>query len=187
MMRLTGLTTRPARAARGLAGVAVLAAVAACSSDKVEYSYPERDPSGHTGYVYNAKRDSVFGQGGLNLFGKDENKPAEGGTGIGVNSFLWRATLDTFSFMPLVSADPFGGVIITDWHSPPETPDQRFKMNVYILTRDLRADGVRVAVFRQQQAGDGTWRDSPVETATSTQLENAVLKKARELRVSAAR
>ncbi len=44
------------------------------------------------------------------------------GGGIGVNSFLWPASLDTISFMPVNSANPFGGVIITDWHAPPETP-----------------------------------------------------------------
>lgn len=184
---MTRLGMTSARFVRGVAALGLLVGLAACGSDKVEYSYPERDPSGHPGYIYNAKRDSVFGSGGLNIFGKDEAKPSEGGAGIGVNSFLWRATLDTFTFMPLISADPFGGVIITDWHSPAETPDQRFKMTVYILTRDLRADGVRVAVFRQQQGGDGAWRDSPVDAATTTQLENAVLKRARELRVSAAR
>ncbi len=59
--------------------------------------------------------ESVFGPGGLSLFGGDEDQPQTGGSQIGVNSYLWRATLDTISFMPLASADPFGGVIITDW------------------------------------------------------------------------
>jgi len=189
MTTMTDRTMTRANALRGLVAAGLLAGLAACSSDSLQYSYPERDPSGHKGYVYTdgKERDTVFGPGGLNIFGSSEETDTASGTGIGVNSYLWRATLDTFSFMPLVSADPFGGVIITDWHSPPETPDQRFKMNVYILTRDLRADGIRVAVFRQQQAGDGTWRDSPVDETTRTQLENAVLKRARELRVSAAR
>ena len=80
------------------------------------------------------------------------NSGGGGNAGIGVNTFLWRASLDTVSFMPLSSADPFGGVIITDWYSPPEVPSERFKMTVYILDRQLRADGIKVSVFRQQLA-----------------------------------
>ena len=83
--------------------------------------------------------------------------------------------------MPVNSADPFGGVIITDWHAPPETPGERFKLNVYILGRALRADGVRVAVFRQVQDGNG-WRDAAVAAKTDTRIEDAILTKARQLR-----
>ena len=84
------------------------------------------------------ERGTVFGEGGL--FGSDKQGADTGATGVGVNSLLWRASLDTISFMPLVSADPFGGVIITDWYTPPQTPDERFKVNIYILGRALRAD-----------------------------------------------
>ncbi len=104
-----------------------------------------------------------------------------GGGGIGVNSFLWRASLDTISFMPVNSADPFGGVIITDWHAAPETPGERFKLNVYILGRALRADGVRVAVFRQVQDANG-WRDAAVAAKVDTRIEDAILTKASQLR-----
>src|SRR5690349_16119738 len=102
------------------------------------------------------------GEGGIQLLGprKRSNNPEEG-QGIGVNSFLWRASLDTLAFMPIASADPFGGVILTDWYSPPETPNERFKVNVYILDRDLRADGVRASVFRQERVGSD-WRDAGV-------------------------
>ena len=85
--------------------------------------------------------------------------------------------------MPLVSADPFGGVIITDWYTPPATPDERFKVNIYILGRQLRADGVRASVFRQTNQA-GTWVDAPVALNTSTDLENAILTRARQLRMS---
>lgn len=105
-----------------------------------------------------------------------------GGGGIGVNTFLWRASLDTVSFMPLASADPFGGVIITDWYSPPEAPSERFKMTVYILDRQLRADGIKVSVFRQQLASGNQWMDSTVGSGTATELENAILTRARQLR-----
>ena len=77
-----------------------------------------------------------------------------------MNAFLWRASLDTIAFMPLASADPFGGVIITDWYAPPETPDERFKVNIYILGRILRADGLKVSVFRQTRDAGGQWRDT---------------------------
>lgn len=101
---------------------------------------------------------------------------------IAVNGFLWRATLDTLVFMPLASADPFGGVIITDWYSPPETPAERFKVNVYILDRRLRADGLRVAVFRQRRDG-ATWIDTAVNAETALNLENAILNRARQMRM----
>jgi hypothetical protein len=126
--------------------------------------------------------ESIFGEGGLS-FGSASEQPQDQGGGIGVNSFLWRASLDTISFMPLVSADPFGGVIITDWYSPPQSPEERFKINVYILGRTLRADGVRAAVFRQRQSGTG-WVDAPVGSSTATELENAILTRARQLRIA---
>ena len=107
-----------------------------------------------------------------------------GGSGIAVNSFLWHASLDTVSFMPLASADPFGGTIITDWYSPPDSPNERFKLNIFILGRDLRADGVRARVFRQNKAPDGQWADAPVDQATGTELENAILTRARQIRMS---
>lgn len=102
---------------------------------------------------------------------------------LGVNSYLWHASLDTLAFMPLASADPFGGVIITDWYSAPESPDERMKVTVYILDRRLRADGIRLAVFRQTRAGGG-WTDAPVNPDTATKLEDSILTRARELRLS---
>ena len=117
-------------------------------------SYEPGDPStagdgtqGIHDFVNNNKRKTVFGDGGLSLFGDKEH--GGGGPEGGVNVFLWRASLDTVSFMPVNSADVFGGIILTDWHSSAEAPNERFKLNVYILGRTLRADGVRVAVFRQ--------------------------------------
>jgi len=108
-----------------------------------------------------------------------------GGTSrtVGVNSYLWHATLDTLSFMPLASADPFGGVIITDWYSSPQDLNERVKVTIYILDRRLRADGIRVAVFRQTRSNEG-WVDAPVNTETATKLEDAILTRARELRLA---
>jgi hypothetical protein len=107
-----------------------------------------------------------------------------GGAAIGVNGYLWRATLDTLAFMPLASADPYGGVIITDWYSNPEKPDERFKCTVYILDARLRADGLNVAVFKQQRDASGNWVDSPTAAQTETDIENAILTRARQLRLS---
>jgi len=123
--------------------------------------------------------------GNLNLF--DLGGGQGGGTGIGVNAYLWRASLDTVSFMPLVSADPFGGVIITDWYTTPDSPYERFKMIVYILDSKLRADGVKVNVFRQQLVGERDWKDAAVSAGTGTDLENAILTRARQLRIQALR
>ncbi len=104
--------------------------------------------------------------------------------GIAVNEYLWRASLDTLSFMPLQSADPYGGLIITDWYSEPSTPGERFKVQVYILDKTLRADGLRVTVFRQQQQVGTGWTDSAVTSETRIKLENAILTRARQLRIT---
>ncbi len=129
-----------------------------------------------------ASQESVFGPAGIGLFGGEEREaPA---SGIGVNAFLWRATLDTISFMPLLSADPFGGVIITDWYSPSESPDERFKMTVYILGRMLRSDGVQVSVFRQERGEDGLWEDRATSPDTAVSLEDKILDRARQLRTA---
>jgi hypothetical protein len=115
------------------------------------------------------------------------SKPAAANSpqaGIGVNSYLWRATLDTLAFMPLASADPFGGVVITDWYVNPEKPDERFKATVYILDTRLRADGLNVTVFKQNKDATGAWIDAPVAGQTDIDIENAILTRARQLRLS---
>lgn len=146
------------------------------------------DPSRQGESVYESeigdRNQTIFGTDGLDLFGGGKKKKGgDGGPGVAVNSFLWRASLDTISFMPLSSADPFGGVIITDWYSPPEAPQERYKMSVYILGRQLRADGIKVAVFRQRASGSRGWRASPVAKDTATKLENQILTRARQLRL----
>jgi hypothetical protein len=126
---------------------------------------------------------SLFGPGGL--LGSRAEKKDNQGTGVAVNAFLWRASLDTINFIPLVSADPFGGVIITDWYTPAESPNERMKVQVTILDRELRADGVRVAVFKQTQNGRaGGWVDAQVDQRTNTEIENAILTRARQLRIA---
>jgi hypothetical protein len=102
---------------------------------------------------------------------------------LGVNQYLWHASLDTLRFMPLQSADPFGGVIITEWYSAPDAPTERLRVTVYILDRNLRADGLKIAVFRQTRSADG-WVDAAVSPDTATKLEDAILTRARELRLA---
>jgi hypothetical protein len=102
---------------------------------------------------------------------------------LGVNSYLWRATLDTINFMPLASADPVGGVVISDWYAAPDKPDEHMKVTVYILDRRLRADAVKVSVFRQVRNPNG-WTDAAVNPDTGIKLENAILARARELRLA---
>ena len=102
---------------------------------------------------------------------------------LGVNSYLWHATLDTLAFMPLQSADPFGGVVITDWYVAPTTPDERLKVTIYIMDRNLRADGLKVVVFRQTRV-NGVWGDAQPSADTAHKLEDAILTRARELRLA---
>ena len=135
----------------------------------------------------------AFGLIGLAACGGRVANPLNGGghgragpppAAIGVNGYLWRATLDTLAFMPLQSADPYGGVVITDWYVNPEKPDERFKCTVYILDSRLRADGLNVTVFKEVSNGAGGWVASPTASQTATDIENAILTKARQLRLS---
>lgn len=127
-------------------------------------------------------------EGGFRIPGFGGRSAPKGGAGapsqLGVNGYLWRATLDTLSFMPLASADPYGGVVITDWYVNPEKPDERFKATVYILDTRLRADGLNVTVFKQVSDGAGGWTDAPTAAQTETDIENAILTRARQLRLS---
>lgn len=164
----------------GLVGLSL----AACNSFKGgEAKYPTGADRSATGgdNIYD-KPAGVFGKGGL-FGGSRDNDNSKGNNGINVNSYLWRASLDTISFMPIASADPFGGTIITDWYTDPSTPSERTKLNVFILGRELKADGVKVKAFRQVQK-KGNWVDAPVGADTSRQLEDAILTRARQIRVA---
>jgi hypothetical protein len=130
-----------------------------------------------------SRADDNAGRGGGVTLGGGGSSRGGAEAGIGVNSFLWRASLDTLNFMPLQSADPFGGIIITDWYSDPTTPNERFKATVYILDTRLRADALNVSIFRQTQA-NGAWTDATVDPETEVQIENAILTRARQLRLS---
>ncbi len=159
--------------------------LSACSKlSKGEQKYPTGLDRTTTGNDIYGERESIFGQDGLSIFGGKKKNADDGSTGIGVNSFLWRASLDTVSFMPLASADPFGGVIITDWYSDPATPNERLKVNVFILDKQLVSTGVQVKVFREVKSGN-SWKASTVADDMGTKLEDAILTRARQLRVAA--
>lgn len=101
-----------------------------------------------------------------------------------VNRYLWSASLETLDFLPVFRADPVAGLIITDWYSNPETPEEQFKVSVYILDSALRADALRVSVFRQTKDPAGSWVEASVNPATPREIENAILTRARQLRLN---
>jgi hypothetical protein len=122
---------------------------------------------------------------------RDKEKPARMAdlaasrvTTIGINAYLWRAALDTVSFMPILQTDSNGGVIVTDWYVNPNAAGERMKLTVSVLDQDLRADALRVAASRQVMT-NGQWVDAPVQAATVQKLEDIILTKARDLRRSA--
>ena len=123
--------------------------------------------------------------GGVKVPFTGKAKPAANAqAGIGVNAFLWRATLDTLSFMPLLTADPWGGVVNYDWYVNPQAPNERFKATVFILDRRLRADALNVSVTKEVKDAAGAWTAAPVAAQTETDLENAILTKARQLNLA---
>ena len=105
-------------------------------------------------------------------------------TTIGVNSYLWRAALETLSFAPLAQSDSNGGVIVTEWYSNPNNPSERVKVTATILDSDLRADALRVTAAREVLQ-NGTWLAAPVTAATVQRLEEIILTRARDLRRAA--
>ncbi|HQT47627.1 MAG TPA: DUF3576 domain-containing protein [Acidocella sp.] len=168
-----------------LISTALLPVLSACS-------YLPHGQALQPGQVNNPMTQEVPGSGingenatpGLGfIFGKSGNN-GQAGTGIEVNAYLWRATLSTLSFMPLASADPFGGVIITDWYTPPATPGERFKVNAYILSKELTASAIQISVFHQVQQ-NGQWVDSPADPSTASGLEDRILAQAADLQAQA--
>lgn len=157
----------------------VLCSLVACADSGVKTEATYKDKQREDMY----KNGSLASEkGGFALLGDNAKKADQ--SGLGVNGYLWRATLDTVSFMPIASADPFGGTIITDWYSAPDAPNERAKLNVFILDRELRADGVKVTVFRQTRGAKGEWTDAPVATATGSHLEETILTRARQLKLA---
>lgn len=136
-------------------------------------------------------QDSVFGEGGLSfgsggsesglgsLFGGEEPQG-----GIPVNRYLWQASLDTLSFLPLASTDPFTGVIATEWGATPDAPGERFKVTAYMIDGRLSASSLRVAVFREVRTDEGVWLPATVDPGTPRRIEDAILTRARQIRLA---
>jgi hypothetical protein len=187
-MDMTGLKktwTTPLHYGVLMTGLCGLIALSGCGSVESEAKYPTGADRTATEDIYE-QPPSIFGDGGLRLLGNKENGDEDGNGRIGgmaINSYLWRASLDTVSFMPLASADPFGGVIITDWYTPDEKPDTRFKINVFIFSRELRSDGVEVKLFEQARRG-GEWANVTPSKDTARKLEDTILTRARRMRVA---
>jgi hypothetical protein len=165
--------------------------LAACNSGQ-QTRLVENDEYGDWRASGSVRQRPLGSSAGITVFGIEKSREEAaggggigGGTGVNVNAYLWRAALDTLSFMPIASADPFGGTVITDWYSPPAASSERFRAQALLMGRTLRSDGVRVQVFRQvQQAGN--WVDAPVAASTASDLEDKVLARARELRSQSA-
>jgi hypothetical protein len=165
-----------------------LSLLTACSNSQSRLV--ENDEYGDWRASGSVRQRPLGSSAGIVVFGVDKEREeaaaANGnGTGVNVNAYLWRGALDTLSFMPIASADPFGGTIITDWYSPPSAQNERFRAQALLMGRQLRSDGVKVQVFRQVQQG-GNWVDAPVSASTGSDLEDKVLARARELRSQSA-
>lgn len=169
-----------------IAGVAALS-LTSCGGVESEAKYPTGADRSETGDNIYKEPDSIFGEGGIagaiGIGGGNDDESRTGAAGLAINAHLWRASLETVSFLPLISADPFGGVVITDWYTPKETDTSRFKINVFILDRQLRTDALQVRVFKQESQ-NGQWVDAPVSPDMARQLENTILTRAREMRVA---
>jgi hypothetical protein len=162
----------------------MLFVLSACAPNAEQPEFTPFDPKEQ------AQRDryGTITGGGITLYSSGSPEAGEpaapsGGGGIGVNAYLWRGALETIDFMPLMSADPFGGLIVTDWYQPVENPDERLRVQVLIRDTVLRADGVKVTVLRQVRRGSD-WLDSPADPETARVLEDKILTRARELRVA---
>lgn len=176
------LARRPGRLSGAIIATTFAVALSACShvtpAETTQYGKDEK-------YNKPAQETIFSNDGGIaKMLGLKGGSNNNGAPGVGVNTYLWRATLDTLSFLPLSSADPFGGVVITDWYAPPASPDERFKVTIYILDRQLNAAALKAAVFRQTKDATGNWIDAAVDVKTAQKLEDQILTRARELRIA---
>ena len=170
-------TQRLFRIGPAVAAVVTAIGVSACSGDKIQTG----TTGGPRGDQTLSSKSTVRPEGQRRVFTRQG-----AGQQLQVNRFLWRAALDSVAFMPLASADPYGGVIITDWYAPPESPNERFKLTVQVSGKELRSTGVKVSVFKQKREEKGQWASAAVAKNTGIDLENVILARARDLREQAA-
>lgn len=159
---------------------ATMFTLSACGGADEDQMYPKTEEDRRK-----ERLGKLTGENGLTILGGSaEEKNGAGSNPLGVNSFLWRGTLDTLAFMPLISADPWGGTILTDWYEDPQAAGERFKVNALILDRNLRTDSLKISVFRQKKNDKtGQWEDAQVDASMGRKLEDTVLTRARQLRV----
>jgi len=174
----------------GAAAIAIAVVVGGCGGSGQYAAEPDTAPKSGPSRQYDPQRDeSIFGEGGASL-GSLSNSSLFGGSdkerqgGIPVNKYLWRASLDTLAFLPLASTDPFTGVIATDWGATPDAPGERFKVTAYLLSSDLSAAALKVAVFREKLDEKNVWVPAPVNPETPRQIEDAILTRARQIRIA---
>jgi hypothetical protein len=186
-MNTAAMTQRSSGMARGAAGFLTVAALtggglllAGCDGG------PNTDPF-PTEPQQRGVEGTLFGDEGLSLGSLNEavtgGEQAEGGS-LPVNKFLWQASLDTLSFLPLASTDPFTGVIATDWGIAPQSPGERFKVTAYMLSPALAASSLKIAVYREIRSPEGVWVPAAVDPDTPRKLEDAILTRARQIRIA---
>jgi len=174
------------RTAAVTALVTLALGVAGCSGDYSQKDEDRRAPK-VAGPKYDrpiAPEDSIFADTGLTMDSLLGGSDDAGAGALPVNKFLWQASLDTLSFLPLASTDPFAGVIATDWSTTPEAPGERFKVSVYHRSPALEASSVSVAVYREVRNEEGLWVPRPVDPETVRKLEDAILVRARQIRIA---
>jgi hypothetical protein len=120
--------------------------------------------------------------GGIKL--SDFGSSDSGDGAMPVNALLWRAALEIASFVPLDDVDTFGGTIVTEWYSLPDRPDERIKLAIFVIGRELRSDAISVRVYLQKQS-DGVWVQVGQDDDLKTQIEDLILTRAREIRAEA--
>ena len=128
----------------------------------------------------------LFGKKSLSFTGivnqEEESNSGVANLGMAINIYLWQGALDTISFMPLSSADPIGGTIITDWYSLESNENERCKLNVFIMGSELMTQNLRVTSFCQNYKNE-KWINTTIDSENNTKLENAILNKAKKLKL----
>jgi hypothetical protein len=163
----------------GRAGLLLLGALAlaGCESSGSTRAY--------TGTVNNPggpKATESYRPGGPRSDFVQGSESAQRAASVQVNRFAWRASLDTISFMPLASSDPYGGAIATDWYVSRANANERLRVNILVGGPELRGDTVRVTVFRQERRGGrGDWANVTVDPGVAQNLESVIIQRAREL------
>ena len=100
---------------------------------------------------------------------------------LSINPYLWQASLDILSStMPLASVDSNSGIIISDWYNIKGKQNERIKISVLVNSQELRADGIKVSIFKQILRAN-SWSNANINPKIITNIERKILQKAGEL------